>query len=243
MKKTLFSIIATLGIGLFFASCGTQINLADYSQTALVGIEGNEIIYTVDNYNEVKDEDKAGIITSAVNKKLNGNNPEYETAQDRIVYAEESLLRTLNEINGINFLDKETVISAKSYKVDTFLGAADLLNPAVTPDGYKAGMFFQNRKSFQKIIKETNADSIIVAKFEFDRKETLGKFYAVVKMRIKFIDASGRQLLNKEYVSVSSTYVETDLGFNQTYDREEFIKLYPEVTDAVITKFAMEFIN
>lgn len=242
MKKTLFSIIATLGIGLFFASCGTQINLADYSKTAITAIEGNQIVYKTNNLYEVKDEDKFGFLTTQLNTKLNGSNPEIATAQDRVVYAEESLKRILEEINSLEFIEKDTVINSGKYKADS-LGLIDFTSANILAEGYKKGMTNPGKKNAKSLMKDIEANSLISAVFEFDKRQTTNKVFAVAKMRVKFFNNEGKLIINKEYIAESENFVETETGVDATYDKDELVALFPEATDAVITKFAMEFIN
>lgn len=241
MKKALFSI-AALGISLFFVSCGTQINLADYSKTAITTVEGNQIVYKTNDFYEVKDEDKFGFLTTQLNTKINGSNPEIETAQDRVVYAEESLKRILEEINGLEFIEKDTVINSSKYKTDT-LGFIDLTSANILAEGYKKGMSKPNKKSAKSLMKDIEANSLLSAVFEFDRRQTTNKVFAVVKMRVKFFDNKGKLIINKEYIAESENFIETETGIDATYDKDELVALFPEATDAVITKFAMDFIN
>lgn len=241
MKKALFSI-AALGISLFFVSCGTQINLADYSKTAITTVEGNQIVYKTNDFYEVKDEDKFGFLTTQLNTKINGSNPEIETAQDRVVYAEESLKRILEEINGLEFVEKDTVINSSKYKTDT-LGFIDLTSANILAEGYKKGMSKPGKKSAKSLMKDIEANSLLSAVFEFDKRQTTNKVFAVAKMRVKFFDNKGKLIINKEYIAESENFIETETGVDATYDKDELVALFPEATDAVITKFAMDFIN
>lgn len=241
MKKALFSI-AALGISLFFVSCGTQINLADYSKTAITTVEGNQIVYKTNDFYEVKDEDKFGFLTTQLNTKINGSNPEIETAQDRVVYAEESLKRILEEINGLEFVEKDTVINSSKYKTDT-LGFIDLTSANILAEGYKKGMSKPGKKSAKSLMKDIEANSLLSAVFEFDKRQTTNKVFAVAKMRVKFFDNKGKLIINKEYIAESENFIETETGIDATYDKDELVALFPEATDAVITKFAMDFIN
>lgn len=241
MKKALFSI-AALGISLFFVSCGTQINLANYSKTAITTVEGNQIVYKTNDFYEVKDEDKFGFLTTQLNAKINGTNPEIETAQDRVVYAEESLKRILEEINGLEFVEKDTVINSSKYKTDT-LGFIDLTSANILAEGYKKGMSKPGKKSAKSLMKDIEANSLLSAVFEFDKRQTTNKVFAVAKMRVKFFNNEGKLIINKEYIAESENFIETETGVDATYDKDELVALFPEATDAVITKFAMEFIN
>lgn len=241
MKKIVLSLSCLL-VTAFFISCGsTKISLQEQSPIVILGVEGNPTVLEVDaNYDT--DPDSGGAISNAVNKLLDGSNPEILKAQDRIDFAEDSLRIALSDIAGMEVIDREILQSSKIYK-QTSGNVLNFVNTNLVPDGYKKGILSLGAKRARLLMNEVGAKSIISAEFEFDKRKVLKSsstvVYAVVKMKIRFFDERGKQIISKDFVEESSKYVET---FSGSYDRDEFVELYPEVTENIINKFIVEYL-
>ncbi len=61
-----------------------------------------------------------------------------------------------------------------------------------------------------------------------------------VKMRIKMYDSNGKEIKYKNYKLEGSQVLKIK---GRNYDTEEFIAMYPEVIDQLLTQAAMEFID
>lgn len=59
------------------------------------------------------------MITNSINKIFGKNNPEIQTAQDRINYADEQFAYLLETNMGITVVPKDKIINSKQYKAIT----------------------------------------------------------------------------------------------------------------------------
>jgi len=240
MKKIIKMLaLPILSISLF--SCAsTKVSLKELSPVAVIDVEGNQRILTVDS-DYKPDEDAGGVLDNAVNKMIDSNNPEILTAIDRINYADNYLRNTLKELGGMEVIEKETVTSSKTYKYanKNFLG---FMSTNYAGEGYVQGNLSFGAKTSRVLEEEFGASSLLSTEFAFYKIYHDGGVYPVVVMNVNVFDKAGKKVISKTYKTEGITPVKT-YGFYKSYEKQEFVDLFPEVIESVINSFVMEYIE
>ena len=242
MKKSLFLSVTSLFSACLFLSCAsTKISISDYSPVGILGVEGNPTILAVDFDNQ-KDEDAGGTLSNAINKLIDGKNPEILTAQDRVDFAEECLRHALEEIAGVEVVDKEKITQSENYKYAK-LNILSMTNTNCVAAGYQQDMLSLGAKKARVLMQESGAKGLISLEFEFDKKLSKKELYAVVKMKVRFIGSNGREILNKEFVEESTEKIKVHGLYDSNYDKDTFVTFYPPIIESIINKFVLEYMN
>ncbi|MBQ0052312.1 MAG: hypothetical protein KBT11_09675 [Treponema sp.] len=240
MKLNKIILGLTLVAGLSLAGCAsTKVSLSEFSPVAVIGVDGNPSLYLVDDNYET-DEDADSALTASVNKYLEGKNPEYLTAQDRLDYAEDYLRRALAEIGGFEVLDKDFVTKSDDYIYAKGASLLGFMDPTISATGYQSNMQTMGAKKARMLMGALGAKALVSAQFEFDKKKNLNDVTAVVKMKVHFIDAQGKEVVNKEYMAESSESVRNMGG---KYNKDALVDLYPAVIENIINKFVVEYVE
>ncbi len=237
MKRALFLLasVATLLVG-----CeSTKLELNSFSPIAILSVEGNQVVHEIDSNNEI-DEDADGILSDALNKALGSKNPEVSSAQNRVDYAEECLRLSLEDIAGIQVVDKETLTACDNYKYAKS-NILSFMETGVVATGYEPGMLSLGAKKSRILMKEIGAAGLISAEFEFDKRIKQNKISAVVKMKVRLFDEKGKNVFMREYMSESADKLDVHGIYDNKYDKEAFVEFFKPVTETVIRTFIMEF--
>lgn len=236
MKRALFLLVPLAGL---FAGCAsTKLELASFSPLGVLSVQGNLVVHEVDSANEI-DEDAGGMISDALNKALGGKNPEVSTAQNRVDYAEECLRLSLEDIAGIQVVDREKLTGSDNYKYAK-TNVLSFMDTSVVATGYEPDMLSLGAKKSRILMKEVGASGLISAEFEFDKRISRNQVSAVVKMKVRLFDERGKNVLTKEYMAESADKLDVHGIYDNKYDKEAFVEFFKPVTETVIRTFIME---
>lgn len=253
MKKSISKLTSTalpalcLALAASLAGCAStkSISLSENSPAAVISVIGTNLVQWQENEHNDNDENDSseGALTSLVAKTIDRNNPEITTAVDRLDYADESFRRIVPEIAGLEVLDKDKVVGSKTYKT-TRGSIYNALTDSTRATGYK-DMSVIGAKKARMLMEQLGAKSLVSMEFNFKKKlvsgtKNSGQAAALVRMKIKFIDGRGNELINKEYERQSQETVAIGGGY---YDKDELISLINKTTDELITDFAAEYSN
>lgn len=238
-----YSCICVIFISFFFSGCkSAPILLAEHSPAAIVSVLSNPTIPWIDEGDRDDEEDDGeGILSVAVNKFLGRNNPEILTAADRLLYAEESFHSLFSEIADTELLDKDVVLSSKTFK-SLKAGIFSSFETEIAAEGYLK-IYGLGAKNARILMEELNAKSLIFVTFKFNKKRSSankwsGSVYAVAQMSVKVLDNRGKEIINKDY-TVTST--QTTPLLNRKYDRDALVDMFPELIDYLITRFIVDY--
>lgn len=251
MKKSVFgkinsmlSILAGLAALAAFSCSSSNLSISDSGPVALISVVGNASAPWIDpELTDDENEDVNGLLSTAVNKLLDGSNPEILTAESRLDYAEETFRLHLAEFAGVEVLGREDVVESDAYKKlkKSYFNA---LVATKNADGYKDLTTF-GAKNARILMREIGAKSLVRLEFEF-RKEISrgdkwnGEVRAVVNMSANLMNERGKTVLNRQYSVRSSETVHID---SLKYDRDAFVELFPEIIDESIDKFIVDCMN
>ena len=112
--------------------------------------------------------DLDGMITNSINKIFGKNNPEIQTAQDRINYADEQFAYLLETNMGITVVPKDKIINSKQYKAIT-PSIFTFSDTKIYADNYKKNDEIGSQKT-KLLLRELNAKSTIFVTFTFNKK-------------------------------------------------------------------------
>ena len=243
-KNFLSVCIASLA---FFFTCCVSTNktdISDCSPAALISITGTKLV----NWKSEKiydsdedDTDNDGILNGLLNSSINKNSPEITTATDRLDYADESARKILPEFAGLQILDKQTVFSSEFYKAK---GRAIMnsLEYKTKATGYK-DISSIGGKAARILMREVNANSLIILDFSFKKKladgtRKDGLIAGFTAMNVKFLDRTGKIIINKGYECYSDKKIKIQDGY---YSQTELVELLKNNIDLCLTQFALDF--
>ena len=248
MKKSV-SVASLIAAAVFlFASCASsQITLSEKSPMAVISVIGNSYIPWVDEEAEASGDDNdssESMINGLINTMLGSQNPEVQTAVDRVDYAEESFRSIVSELTETQFLEKSDVVNNEVYKMlsESFYNT---LAPTVKATNYKDFTIIGAKKA-PFLMDSVGAKSLAIIDFTFKKEridETKSQKFigGVVIFKVKILDEEGREIINRVYTEKTTSkikrYSSTD------YDKNALIDLFPEAIDNAIRKFALEFIG
>ncbi len=245
MKKNVVFVALAASASILLASCGsTKIAIQEHSPVAVFSIVGNsQVPWVADDPNNPDEADADGVLSSVVNKLIDGQNPEIVTALDRLDYADDSIHQILPEITGCEVLEKNVVLSSEGYdelKPSYF----NLLASTKTATGYK-DLTTLGSKNARIAMSKIGAKSAIVLNFTFQKKllkgnKWNGELCGLVTMKAKLLNERGKELLNKTYVA--QTTERTKISSHK-YDKDSFVNTLKEGIDSAIRMFALEFVD
>ena len=118
-----------------------------------------------------------------------------------------------------------------------------MTNTNCVASGYQPDMLTLGAKKARMLMQETGTKGLVSLEFEFDKKVYKKQISAVVKMKARVIGTNGREVINKEYTDESSEKLKVYGLYDSNYDKDEFVKFYPELIEALVNRFVMEFMN
>ncbi len=219
--------------------------LESASPIAILGIAGNTHIPYYSS--EVRDDEygeEDGLLSNAINGFLGRNNPEIQTAADRVSYAEDAFRRIVPEATGIEVLPKETVLASPTYDNIGKNSVLSYIDVKIRGDGYKF-MDDIGAKKAREIAKETGANSFIFLDFTFKKyikgdgdnlKADLG---AMGMMSVLVYNAEGKRVIQDDFTVIS----DGDVPMRMTkYDKDAMVELFPGVIDQLINLFIVKYL-
>lgn len=247
MKKSDLTAAILLGAVLCIFGCAStdMLSAEKVSPAAIISVTGTNLVAWQDKNLNDNDEDDStgGALNSLVNKAVDRSNPEITTAVDRLDYADESFRHILPEIAGIQILDKEKVVNSDIYKY-TRGSIYNSLSDSTEGTNYK-DMTVIGAKKARMLIDELGAKSLVAMDFTFRKilasgTKQDGQAAALVAMKIKILDSSGKEAVNKVYTRQSEQTVMIKSGY---YNKDEMLSLINSAIDDAITAFAVEYSN
>ncbi|MDO5761003.1 MAG: hypothetical protein Q4Q06_08245 [Bacteroidota bacterium] len=123
MKK-LNIVFLAIFTTIFLSNCiSNNFAIKANEPVAILSVRGTlNVPWLEERDDDYKDLD--GMITNSINKIFGKNNPEIQTAQDRINYADEQFAYLLETNMGITVVPKDKIINSKQYKAITRLSKA-----------------------------------------------------------------------------------------------------------------------
>ncbi|MBQ9624375.1 MAG: hypothetical protein IJR39_13710 [Treponema sp.] len=243
MKKNVVFIPLLALAAIIFASCGsTKIPLKEHSPVAVITITGNaQVPWLTDGNDDTEDGTSDGLLSTMVNKLIDGENPEIVTAVDRLDYANDSVFQILPDMTGAEFISKEEFLASEAYE-DIDSTYFNLLASVKTATGYK-DLTAMGAKRTRMLLKGAGAKSGIFLDFTFQKKQLKGnkwngKFCGLVTLKAKVVNEKGKTILNKTYVAQTSEVTRVS---SHKYDKSAFVATLNEAIDSTIRMFAMEF--
>lgn len=243
-KNFLSACIAALAF--FFTGCVStnKTDISGCSPAALISITGTKLVNwkTEKIYDSDEDDsDNDGILNGLLNNTINKNSPEIATATDRLDYADESTRKILPEFAGLQILDKQTVFSSDFYKAKGRV-IMNSLEYKTKATGYK-DISSIGGKAARILMRETNANSLIILDFSFKKKladgtRKDGLIAGFAAMNVKFLDRTGKIIINKIYDCNSDKKIKIQDGY---YSQTELVELLKSNIDLCLTQFALEF--
>lgn len=241
-----FLSVCIVSLAFFFTCCVStnKTGISDCSPAALISITGTKLV----NWKSEKiydsdedDTDNDGILNGLLNSSINKNSPEITTATDRLDYADESARKILPEFAGLQILDKQTVFSSDFYKAKGRV-IMNSLEYKTKATGYK-DISSIGGKAARILMRETNANSLIILDFSFKKKladgtRKDGLIAGFAAMNVKFLDRTGKIIINKIYDCNSDKKIKIQDGY---YSQTELVELLKSNIDLCLTQFALEF--
>ncbi len=245
MKKSILWLAGAAFSAFIFASCGsTKIAMQEHSPVAVFSIVGNsQVPWTADDPHNPDEAESDGVLSSMVNKLIDGQNPEIVTAVDRLDYADDSIRQILPEMTGCEILSKEAVVSSKAY-ADLSPSYFNLLSSTKTATDYKDFTTI-GAKNARLTMESIGAKSLIILNFTFQKKLLKGNKWngdmcGLVTLKAKLLNSRGKEIINKTYEIQTS---ERTKIASHKYDKNAFVATLKEAIDSAIRQFALEFVG
>lgn len=245
MKKNVIFVALAAFASILLASCGsTKIAIQEHSPVAVFSIIGNsQVPWVADDPNDPNETDPDGILSSMVNKLIDGDNPEIVTAIDRLDYAGESFTQILSEMTGCEVLPKADVVKSDAYN-DLGGSYFNLLAATKTATDYKDLTGFGGKKA-RMAMSGIGANSAVVLHFTFQKKllkgnKWNGELCGLVTVKARMLNSRGKELINKTYTAQTSQRIKIA---SHKYDKNAFVASLNEGIDSVIRQFALEFVG
>ncbi len=244
-KNTVAQSLFALFFVVIMAGCASApVSIADCGPVAVIAVNGNPALpWELDESDDESTDDGNGVLTTMVNKLVDGSNPELTTGKDRLDYALNSLKAGLLDIAGVEVIDTEAVLAAENYQsiresvfnmLDTKISAAEL--KTISSIGAKHA---------RMLMSELNAKTLLLLDFEF-RKTCIkgnkwnGNIAPMLTMKVHMINSRGKEVVNRTFMLKSSKYVSVS---GRKYDKSALVGLYPELIDNAISQFIVSYIQ
>lgn len=240
MKK-LNIVFLAIFTTIFLSSCiSNNFAINANEPVAILSVRGTlNVPWLEERDDDYKDLD--GMITNSINKIFGKNNPEIQTAQDRINYADEQFAYLLETNMGITVIPKDKIINSKQYKAIT-PSIFTFSDTKIYADNYKKIDEIGSQKT-KLLLRELNAKSTIFVTFTFNKKvvegsKLKGQITASVTMDVDVYDFKGHQKIMDTFTADSSQLVEI---LKTNYDKDALVELFPEIIDLVINQFIVKY--
>lgn len=230
------AITACAAAFLFTVSCASvPLNLKDHAPAAVATVYANSGVqwYTTGTSSAELPLDDDGILTGAINRALNGENPEQTSTEERINDAAELLLSEMKN-RGLAVIDSRNSIEEKNADSDS--GFFNSYRPAA---GYKLTSTL-SRKNTVKFCADAKAQSAFTFCFKFQKQmrrrgSRNESVLARVTLNVYAADLQGNKILKRSYTALS------DRGAPVTntslYDKKTLVSLFPEATEKAVNLF------
>ncbi len=234
MKIFKFGFCMVVSSALFFASCSTShITISENEPVAIISVIGNSAIPWASDGTDDDDDDGNGILSNAVNKFIDGKNPEYLTGEDRVNYAEESFRDLLSDISGAKVLDKDEVLQSEAYE-DLSSSIYNMFTSTVRATGYK-DLTTIGAKKARVLMEAIGAESLVLLNFDFHKQlvngsRQSGVVQGLVSMKVRVLNRNGKEILNK---TITKTTESLKIK-GRSYNKDEFVGLFPDAIDNAI---------
>ncbi len=245
MKKNVVFVSLAAFASILFASCGsTKIAIQEHSPVAVFSIIGNsQVPWVADNPNDPDESDPDGLLSSMVNKLIDGDNPEIVTAVDRLDYAGDSFAQILSEMTGCEVLPKADVIKSDAYN-DLGGSYFNLLAATKSATEYKDLTGLGSKKA-RIAMKGVGANSAVILNFTFQKKllkgnKWNGELCGLVILKARMLNSRGKEIINKSYNAQTSQRIKIT---SHKYDKNAFVASLNDGIDSVIRQFALEFVG
>ncbi|WP_191013419.1 hypothetical protein [Treponema zioleckii] len=242
MKKIIALLSALFFSAIFVTGCAsTKLALKDNSPLAIVTIVGNQIV----TWNTGEEDQDAGtnLISSSINKMMDGNNPEILTAVDRLDFIDDSLRRYLPELAGCAVVDKKTVVGSEVYQ-NTRKSMYNALISTKDATDYK-DFTTLGAKNARLFMNEFNAKSLLIVNANFYKKlakgnKSSGLVDAYVELRFKLMDSRGREVVSRTYSALGDKSLTISGG---SYDKKAFVEILNTASENAIKQFCLAYMG
>ncbi len=240
-NQAIYLTCLTAFLTLLYSCSSAKVSLYQNSPIVLLTVCSNSSVpWDEDRDEEYQDLD--GLITKGINSVLGKNNPEIQSIQERLDYAQSSFENLLFNNAQIEVIQKKDLITSQSYqelKPDLFGFASS----KSFGEGYKK-IEELNSLSARKLLKELNAKSYVVLDFNFNKKiidgsKLKGRVSASIKMNVDFYNERGKNILSETFYAISEDSIEIEKMY---YDKEELVNQFPELIDLVINQFIVKYL-
>ncbi|MCR5723962.1 MAG: hypothetical protein K6G80_02610 [Treponema sp.] len=246
MKK---NIIAAAAFALLFSvvmtSCAsTKFSVTDCGPVAIIAVNGNPALpWEVDSNDDEDADDGNGVLTTMVNKLVDGANPELVTGVDRLDYALDSLRAGFQDIASVQVIDTDVLLKSEQY-VDMTESVFNMLDSKISATGFKT-ISTIGAKRARLLMEEIGAKSLVFVDFDF-RKTPIqgnkwnGKIAPMLTMKVRVLNQRGKEVVYRTFVLKSANSVKAS---GRKYDKNELVGLYPELIDSAVNQFLVSYIQ
>ena len=241
-KVALFTALPLLLVG----CASTKYSMTESaSPVAILGVCGNTHVPYYSS--EVRDDEygeEDGLLSNAINSFFGKNNPEIQTAADRVDYAEDAFRRILPEVAGVEVVPKEVVMNSPTYANIGKNSLLSYIDVKIRGEGYKFMDDIGSKKA-RLISRETGAKSLVFLSFTFkkyikdDGDNLNANLGAMGIMNVLMYNEHGKKVLEDEFTVISPESVEMRMT---KYDKDEMVELFPSVIDQLINKFIVKYL-
>ncbi len=247
MKKKLNIVLSLLTVGsfilCFFTGCSSvKVDLKNYSPIAIVSVYSNSHLpwYDKDDSSSGEDDSGDGLLNNAISGVIGKNDPEIMSVQNRVDYAADSLVKSL-EVSGVDVLDHDIVQNSRALS-GRGAGWLSFMETKTSASGFYKITSASTKKT-RDLLRETGGKSAAIAYFKFQKEKiNSGLFDIDVRARcvlqIYVYDELGHKLVGKEYVGYSWS---TTPYKNGVWDKEAVCNFMSEATDSAIAQFVFDY--
>lgn len=245
MKKTVCIAVVLAGcVAAVLVGCkSAPVALNESGPVAIISVTGNPALPWEKDDNNDESDDGNGVLSTLVNKLVDGKNPELTTGKDRLDYAVDSFHALIEEIAGVEVIDDDIVRSASNY-VSIKENIFNLLESTIGATGFKK-LNAIGAKRARLLQKEIGARILLFADFDFRKSvqsgtKWNGNIVPMLTMKVHLVNESGKEVVNRSFVLRGAEAVHSS---GKTYDKDELVGLYPALIDNAISQFVVSYIQ
>ena len=245
MKKTVHIAAALLicATTLLVSCKTTPVAINESGPIAIISVTGNPALPWEKDDNDDEGDDGNGVLSTLVNKLVDGKNPELSTGVDRLDYAVDSFHALIEEIATVEVIDDAVLKSAENY-VSINENIFNLLESTIGATGFKKLNAIGGKRA-RLLMQEIGAKSLIFADFDF-RKTVLsgskwnGSIAPMLTMKVHLVNERGKEVINRSFTLKGSDSVRSS---GKNYDRDALVGLYPALIDNAISQFVVSYLQ
>ena len=165
MKRSAFAAAALLLFAAtLLAGCkSAPVAINESGPIAIISVTGNPAIPWEKDENDDDADDGNGVLSTLVNKLVDGKNPELTTGKDRLDYAVDSFHALIEEIAEVEVIDDAVVKAAENY-VSINENIFNLLDSTIGATGFKKLNTIGGKRA-RLLMQEIGAKSLIFLAF------------------------------------------------------------------------------